>query len=204
MAESHLKYGTNVANTPGSIGIDTTDHAIKYMTDLGVRKTIATTADLDAVSGVSGAIITEDANSTVVATGADTNETTLWTHTVPGGTLDVDGRMLRVSFLVSTGGNANAKTLKFYVGSSSTTLNPTTGSPNGNFITGLLYVVRTGASAQSILKMFVQVGTTAQGFGTQVNPTEDTTQDIIIKITGTNGTASAGDINIRLAVAELI
>ena len=140
-------------------------------------------------------------SSTVAAaTGADTNETTLWQFTLPANFLKEDGRGIRINAYGSFAANGNTKTVKVYFGSNSHTV--VSGAANGTSWWTYLTYLRTGASAQQRFNL--------SGFGGTVNastvstPSEDLSAPVLLKITGTNGTGSANDIVFSGVIVELI
>lgn len=139
-------------------------------------------------------------SATQAATIADTTETTLWTYTMPTNVLREDGRVIRVQVYGTCAANGNTKTVKLYFGANVLTI--IGGAVNGTSWWAYTTYIRTAKSAQQ------RFGFT--GFGGTVNaqtistPAEDTTGAIVIKVTGTNGTASANDIVFNFATVELL
>jgi hypothetical protein len=136
-------------------------------------------------------------------TGADTNETDLWSYSLPAGTLNANGKVLRITVMGITGATANNKTVKLYFGSSSLTFFGPTAFNNIPWICQMT-VVRTGASAQIAYRMFSAQAATYGSVGTAITPAENTANAITIKCTGTNGTAAAGDVVFKTAIVELL
>ena len=138
---------------------------------------------------------TLETNTTQVATAANTNETDLWTYSLPEGTLDTDGKTLRITAWGTTAANTNSKTVKLYFAGTVIRSSTTTTSAAGWMATGV--VTRTSASNAA-----------AAGSGVFVFATEaqtlshDPSVATTIKVTGTNGTAAANDIVFRGAIVE--
>jgi hypothetical protein len=151
-----------------------------------------------ATAQVSGVL---SVNTTEASTGADTNETDLWTYSLPANTLNANGKSVRITAWGTTAANTNNKTFQLYFGATGLRSMSTTGSANGWHYTAT--VTRTGASAQ------LSVGVGLVGGGGIQNPlistpAADTTGAITIKVTGTNGVASANDIVFRGAIVEVL
>jgi hypothetical protein len=154
-----------------------------------------------ATAQVSGVL---SVNTTQAGTGADTNETDLWTYSLPANTLNVDGKAVRVVVGGSMAANANTKTARFYFGGSSQVINDQTTAPNGGEWRGEFVIIRTGAAAQ-VWGVVKTMGATPQSsLGFSQRSTGDTTTALTIKVTGQNGTAAANDIVFRGAVVEVL
>ena len=140
-----------------------------------------------------------EATTTNAATGADTNETDLWSYTLPANTLAVDGSFVRVTVWVSFAANANAKTVRHYFGG--TSIHSFAGAFNNVQYHGQTQIIRKSASDESV-GTEAQAGTTG---GTSYNngPGVSLTANAIIKVTGQNGSASASDITFRGATVEV-
>lgn len=139
-------------------------------------------------------------SSVQAATIADTNETTLWQFPLPANFLNENGRGIRVTAWGSCAANGNTKTVKAYFGSDSHTV--ISGAVNNtSWWTQLTYLRASSASQRRF---------NWSGFGGTLNaptvssPTEDLTATVLLKITGTNGTASANDIVFTSVLVELI
>jgi hypothetical protein len=154
-----------------------------------------------ATAQVSGVL---SVNTTQAGTGADTNETDLWTYSLPANTLNVDGKTLRVTVSGDNAANANAKTVKFYFGSTAVFIsNAATTNPASWSAT---YVItRTGASAQLLVRVLSIYGAGAVVANPVTStPAEATTGAITLKVTGQNGIAAANDIVFKGAVVEVM
>jgi hypothetical protein len=139
-------------------------------------------------------------STTTASTGANTTETDLWTYSMPANTLVADGKAVRIAVYGSTAANANVKTVRLYFGS---TLLRTVFSAASNNETwyATAVVLRSGASAEVAVTYNIISGTVAS---TNTAPNEATASPIVIRVTGQNGTATAGDIVFRGAVVELL
>lgn len=140
-------------------------------------------------------------NTTSQGTGADTSEDTLWSYTLPANTLSADGQGVRISFLVTSASNTNNKTLKLYFGSHVVISDSTTTS-GASWSALNVVIVRKTSSAQEGFAVVARNGSVLTTG--EVITSESTSNDIVIKITGTNGTASANDIVFRLASVEAL
>ena len=135
-----------------------------------------------------------DTKITSTGTDADTAEKTLWTFTLPANTLSADG----ITIIVEAGGafaaNANTKTLKLAFGAFAITLNNVTTAPNGvNWVSR--HVFKRITATAFMRSGYTLVGSAAQAANNNTSGlTLDPTIANIIKITGTNGTASLNDI----------
>lgn len=129
--------------------------------------------------------------TTSQGTPASTTETTLATFTLPTGSIDADGETLEVYASGTTAANANNKTLRLKIGTTTIATNGTTTAPNNLnwIIRGKIF--RTGAAAQkgSVEIIFNGVATEIDYF-----TATETWSGNTISITGQNGSASANDI----------
>ena len=147
-------------------------------------------------TGASAPTLTGVLSTSVTAVGnVGTGEDDLITYSLPANSLASNGQTLRVHAWGTLAGNANAKTLKFYLGSTtgfSTTLVPfatTTALITGQWMLEAL-IVRTGNSTQSLVVRFTQLsGGTADIRDIVmdrniVSATETDTAAITVKCTG--------------------
>jgi hypothetical protein len=147
---------------------------------------------------VTGATLTT--TSTSVQTGANTTETDLWTYTVPAGTLNADGRGFRVHVDGTTAANANNKTVRFYIGASNSA-SVLGGAPNGIAWWADVHITRNADSGQrTMLTTFSSAATFT--FNTNTTTPGSWSSPVQLKVTGQNGTASAGDIVLRTVIVE--
>lgn len=139
-------------------------------------------------------------SSTQAATGANHVETTLFTYTLPGGLVKGANKVIRVHTYGTVAANGNTKTVKLYFGSNAHTI--ISGAANGtSWWSYTDYLIQGRANQQ-------RWG--FSGFGGTVNAqtivalTEDTSADVIIKVTGTNDSNdAANDIVFNYAHVEL-
>lgn len=169
---------------------------------IGSGSTLPSDVEVGAGTGTAdagvGGVLT--VSTTSAQTGANTNETDLWTYSLPANTLSANTYGVRVTAWGSLAANGNTKTVRGYFGA--TVVSTQGGGFNGTGFRHVFEVFRTGASAQvGQGGAWVNAGT---AMNTPVTPAEDTTGAITIKITGTNGTANAGDIVFRGAMVEFL
>ncbi len=138
--------------------------------------------------------------STAVATTATTAETTLQQYSLPGGTLANPGDSVRVTCWGTTGANGNNKTMKLYFGS--TAIATPTGATNAKGWRLQMTVMRRTATTQAV-DSWGLVDTTAVS-PVDADGAETLSGNVLIKCTGTNGTASAADITAQGLLVEAI
>ena len=124
-------------------------------------------------------------------TGADTTEDTLYTFTLPANAFSIPGKAVRVRAWGTTGANGNNKTAKVYFGASVAFASATSAANNTPWYFEMI-VVKSGANTQiahvcgswngAIQAPQIFAGSEADG------------ANIVIKCTGTNGTAAANDV----------
>jgi hypothetical protein len=193
--------GDGTAGDPLAVNVDGTTIEINGSNDLALTGQLPNDSIIDvgtgtANAGVGGGIVS---NLTTTQTGANTNETDLWTYTLPANSLTTDGWGVRVTAYGSFGANATNKILKVYFGG--TAIGNTGPGAANNLAWEIVMVMwRTGASTQkgyastraSNFYQIVQKGTASA----------DLTASVEIKITGTNSAANAGDIVKEGALVE--
>lgn len=139
---------------------------------------------------------------TSTSTGADTTETDLQSYTLPANVLGTNGRAIRIRAWGDTAANGNTKTIRLKFGGTTLQANNTTAAPNGLDWVTEAYVVRI-SSGQQTYSSFMLMSTTPQDTtSTAISITD--TASIIIKVTGQNGTANAGDITCRGMTVEVL
>lgn len=125
-------------------------------------------------------------------TSSGTSEQTLASYSLPGGALQNVGDRIRISGSFVAAANGNNKTYKVYFGSES--ISSGTQTNNGTGVPFTMDVSKTGSSTQTVTAT-MSVGTSliapVETWGTETD-----TAPITIKATGTDGSASAGDIAI--------
>lgn len=132
-----------------------------------------------------------------------TTETTLSTYTLPGGYLNRDGQILRITAYGTSANNANTKNVRVYFGSTVCFSPQATGTGNGVWALQVGYVVRTGPSSQIA---FGRTGVTSgsnEGGNTNLitTPAENMANDIVIKVTGQSSAAS-NDVLLKGFIVE--
>jgi hypothetical protein len=128
-------------------------------------------------------------------TPAGTGETTLKSFTNPWSTLATNGDYIRFRATLRTAGNANTKTIRVKYGATTLmTLGPAAFNADVLLIEGT--IVRTGAATQRLIASVQTVGTVIGDRNTvaAANATETLSGDVLLSITGQNGTAAANDI----------
>lgn len=166
---------------------------------LGSGSTLPSDTDIDAGTGTAdagiGGVLT--VSTTQNQTNAGVTEEDLWTYNLPANTLSANNYLVRITAFGSTAANANNKTVRLYFGGTLVSTSATVAANDGRW-THVADVYRTGASAQRA------IGTAAMNAAGDASASTvrlnyatiaaDTTAAIVIKVTGQNGTASAGDI----------
>jgi hypothetical protein len=137
---------------------------------------------------------------TPACTIADTNETTLFTYTLPASALNSNGRGLRITAWGTMAATATTKTIKGYFGAT-VTANPGAAVYNGVSWRMTYEILRLTATTQtsgalSTVGAILLTGNTSPG--------ETLANAIVIKVTGQNGTANLNDICFSGAVVEAI
>lgn len=191
-----LLGGALAANLPLYTGPAGTNPTADWPPGLGTINQV-----VQAVNSGTGGLL--NAQTASVGTIADTNETTLEQYTLPANTLAVAGQSVRITCPFSTGATANNKTVKLYFGASSVT----TGALASNAQQGYLQliVMRTAAATQGVFASGVAgTGSVSPVAVTYTAGTDALTAGVLIKCTGTNGTAAANDIIARGMITELI
>lgn len=181
-----------------AVGAAGTKPVFIVVSDLPKVTVHASGADVFAGSGTAeagiGGVLT--ASTTSAQTGANTTETDLWTYVMPANTLATDGHSLHITAFGTLANNGNTKTIKLYFGSTVLTVNY--GAAGTGSWRAEADVFRTGAAtqvAQGTLSYFNGAGTETVASRTVVTtPAETLSGAVTIKVSGTNGTASAGDI----------
>jgi hypothetical protein len=140
------------------------------------------------------------ANLTSTGTAAGTAEQTLLTFSLPAKTLSAAKKGVKIKAWGVTAANANNKTMKLYFGAAViTTLTAATNNKGWELE---LEVYKTGSSTQVVFGKG-QVDTT-NVTALVTTGTETDTAAIVIKVTGTDGTDSAGDIVAKGLTVEMV
>lgn len=141
-------------------------------------------------------------SATETQTGANTDETTLWSYSLPAGTLAQDGQGVRVTVFGRFAANANSKTVRMKFGATQLVSRGTTSS--GVRFAVEAVILRSGASAQ-VAWARASFGTDTGSFGQNTTtPAEALSGAAAIAVTGQNASASAGDIVFLGAVVEML
>lgn len=152
------------------------------------------------VSGVPRACGVLHVSTTQAGTLADTNETNLYTFTLPANTLNRDLMGVRITVAGTLAANANNKTIKLYFGGTQLTALSTTASGSGWQAGAVVY--RNSLTTQRAS------GTVFIGLGNinvvQSSPAEALGGTVLIRMTGQNGTASANDIVFNEGMVECL
>jgi hypothetical protein len=136
-----------------------------------------------------------DSQSGDNGTPASTAETTLKSFTIPGSTLATNGDLIRFRATLRTAGNANNKTIRVKFGAT-TLVTLGAGAFNADFLIVEGTIVRTGAATQRAMVSSQSLGTII-GDRNRVDgttPAETLSGDVVLAVTGQNGTAAANDI----------
>lgn len=145
-------------------------------------------------STINGRLVTA---SSATATAANTTETDLKTYTVGAARLGINGDKIRVQFSGTTAANANTKQIKLYWAGAAG-LDTTALALNGKSFSGFIEIMRSGATAQKVTFFIVSDdGTLLPAITKFVTGGATLSGTNIVKITGQNGTASAGDISLE-------
>jgi len=128
---------------------------------------------------------------TQTCTGANTTETDLFSYTLPASSLTVNARGVRIVLFGNFGATGNTKTVKLYFGA--TQINSDATTSNGGIFRYTAYAFRTGAATQYLFSEGI-IGTTPRWGTTPTSGAETLTSNVVIRATGTNGTAAANDI----------
>lgn len=142
------------------------------------------------------------AYATGVSTGtaANTTETTLASYTLPANALNANGKGVRIKAWGTCGATANNKTMKLYFGAAVITT-PVAATNAKNWFLDML-VIKNGDDTQSIIGQgVVDVTPVTPYFNAGAI---DDGAGILIKMTGTNGTAAANDIVCKGMIVEFL
>jgi hypothetical protein len=135
-----------------------------------------------------------DSSTTETGTAADTNETTMHETTVPAGTLATDGSYLRVRAFGSIAAGGGTKTIRTRFGATANPAQVVLISTATNTIGWVMEgdIVRTGAATQ---KVFGRTGFgTAGNVPSAVAATQTLANELVVRVTATNGAAAENDI----------
>lgn len=127
-----------------------------------------------------------------VGTGTDTTEDVLYTYTLPANSLVNVGANIWVYAFGAFAGNSHTKTAKLYFGQQSVTI---TGTASGTGWALEATIIKQGANLQQI--SFQNITGTVHGGVQNLSDTDTDTGSIVIKVTGTNGSAAQNDITLN-------
>ena len=130
---------------------------------------------------------------TSAATTAVTTEEDLLSYTLPGNSLQNVGDAVRVKWWGTTAANGDNKTLKFYWDGAQIYSSGAVGANNSHWTYEVL-IVRTGAATQDVMQSLGWYNAGAIGPAFSSSFTATLSGAVIIKCTGQNGVATAGDI----------
>ena len=139
-------------------------------------------------------------NTTAVGN-VTTGEDNLISFTLPANTLSVNGMGLRVTYSGVTANNANAKTLKAYLGTTALLTTSLTAN-QASVWKAVIEIIRTGAATQDVTATLLQGGSTSIVDVEHSEPTEDLTAALAVKATGE--ATSTDDIINELQMIELL
>lgn len=130
-----------------------------------------------------------------VGTDADLLEKVLKTYTLPGATLAVNGSYIEVEATLTCAANANLKTIKLYFGATSVAIIDAV-AVNDKTVIIKAKINRTAPGGQlSVAEIISSSITALDVYKTRIaSPAETLSGDVVIKVTGQNGTATADDI----------
>lgn len=136
-------------------------------------------------------------NNTVTTPGstpASTVETTLQSVTLPAGYLGANGNAVKFRAWGTTAANANGKRVRLYFGAT-VVIDSLSVALNGGSWNLEAVVIRLTTSTQASLgKVISSSSAVLPATATAATPTETLTNAVLLKVTGTNVSASAGDI----------
>lgn len=136
--------------------------------------------------------------STATLTNVGTAETDLCVYSMLGGTLGVNGQKLRVTLWGVLANNANAKTLRIYLGT--TQIAVLAGTTLGNVaVWQQALLLRTGAATE--LSNGIQIAGTALGSTINAAPTENLATTLNVRAAGTSA-VTGGDVTLTAMTVE--
>lgn len=152
-----------------------------------------------ATATVGGVLTT---STTQVCTTAVTTEENLWTYSLPAGSLDSDGRGLRITAWWSTAATATTKQARLYFG----TVQSDTGARASNNGSGKIQMVvlRSSATTQQVFSEWAERTVLTMTMLPIASGTETLANAITLRFSITNGTAAANEGCFRGAVVETL
>jgi hypothetical protein len=170
-----------LATKEASLGNPAADGYVLSSTTAGVRSW--------APAAVDSFLATDTATN---ATTAVTTEEDLAVYSMPANTLTATGQVLKVQAFGKTAANANAKTIRVKLGTTTLKSNTVETSPNNLDWKLEVEVVRISDTVQKVFGSIQFAGTAVDIDYTTA--AEDLTTSLDVKVTGQNGVASASDI----------
>lgn len=140
-----------------------------------------------------------DSVFTNVGTDANTNEKDLYSFSVPGSTLGVNGQSLLLSGAITFGNNADNKTIRFKLGATTLFTQTLTDTTGASVLSFRLRIVRTGTAAQRADLTIDQNTLTGAVLASFATATETMANALDLKVTGQNEVATANDALFRHA-----
>lgn len=200
--------GTAPTSSPGDIyqqWADDTDGAgtagVFWRTESGHVHKVGRLAWLQAGTGTgfarAGGTLCHATGS--VGTAADTNETVLFTCTLPANTLAVNAQRVHASAMCTTAANGNNKTIRLRFGGVGGTVIAATATAAFNNVPIVLdaKVTRTGAATQDAWGRAIPSGLSGVVAATFAQPTQTLSGSVALVVTGQNGTAAANDVSCK-------
>ena len=184
----HLQTGSaSVGTAPlkfttGTLLTNPESGSIEYNNDF-----YYTMANLARVASI-GILYTDVADYSNSGGGGAGTETTLATYTMPGNTLDINNEYVEIGATISVTGAGNS-IIKLYFGSTVIYTVPS-GNYTGQSIQFRAKVFRTGAATQKATVTATASGNAITSAHTYTTPAETLSGNVIIKVTGQNGTAN--------------
>lgn len=143
-----------------------------------------------------------DSKYSDTGTTAVTSEETLYSYTLPAGTIANDGEGISVTAYGSFAGNGNTKTIEFRFAGNAYVGNAVTTAPNGLDFKAEFQVIRSGATS-AVGFGDLTVGAVSQGIdSSKGGVTWANANDVIIA--GQNGTAAANDIVLSMVIVKQV
>lgn len=151
---------------------------------LGVARAVTIPIGTGGAAAVAGGTLF---SGTTPASNVSTTETDLITYTLPGGTLAVNGRGVRITAWGSTAANTNSKTFRLYFGATAVNVETTAASASPWFLRST--VLRITATTQTAGAEGYVAGN--GGGPAFYAPAETLATAIVIKVTGQSAVAGA-------------
>ena len=130
-------------------------------------------------------------------------ETILGQFSLPAGTIDLNGKGLRITYILTCAGNANAKTIQLYFGSSNYITRANTDNGFNYKIVTEIYRVGPVNQVLNTVQVLGVGGTAASVITSFNNGTQDLSTALLIKISGTSAVAT-NDVFLQNMLVELL